>query len=137
MPTLSVCALSPSPRQWSSLPDCLLRHKMVHTHFSSLFHRSVLSLCILFSRFFISVPLLSFRKNKSLRVSLCHLKSFWPLHPRGVAAMMAAVHRGSHIGVNLIDNRGTRVLTGGGKAIDELHVDKKARRKLQRSQWMV
>ena len=40
--------------------------------------------------------------------------------------MMAAVRRGSHTGVNLIDNRSTRVLTGGGKAIDELHLDKKA-----------
>ena len=43
--------------------------------------------------------------------------------------MMAAVRRGSHTGVNLIDNRSTRVLTGGGKAIDELHLDKKAGRK--------
>ena len=40
--------------------------------------------------------------------------------------MKKAEHRGSHIGVNLIDNRSTRVLTGGGKAIDELHLDKKA-----------
>ena len=40
--------------------------------------------------------------------------------------MMAAVRRGSHTGVNLIDNRSTRVLTGGGKAIDDFHLDKKA-----------
>ena len=42
--------------------------------------------------YFVSVPLLSFRDFFSSRVSLCHLTSFWPLHPRGVAAMMAAVH---------------------------------------------